>query len=209
MKKISNLITYSILIFVLCDITWPKINSLLPDTIKFLNELFLGKIVLVGFVFSILFYICWKIPGLNFLLKFLFGVNTKLSGTWKGKMYCEYDNSYRDIYFTIIQKDAFTIGCNMYTENRESYSKNACIHEINGNETIVYQYFAKEDLINKDNNPVHEGTCILDITMNRKCLKGKYYTEKGYSGRIELSKITWKYSDSYQNAIKICSKYQN
>ena len=37
MKKISNLITYSILIFVLCDITWPKINSLLPDTIKFLN----------------------------------------------------------------------------------------------------------------------------------------------------------------------------
>lgn len=144
MKKISNLITYSILIFVLCDITWPKINSLLPDTIKFLNELFLGKIVLVGFVFSILFYICWKIPGLNFLLKFLFGVNTKLSGTWKGKMYCEYDNSYRDIYFTIIQKDAFTIGCNMYTENRESYSKNACIHEINGNETIVYQYFPRD-----------------------------------------------------------------
>lgn len=206
MKDLKSGITFSILLYLLYELFCPCILQRLPNCLTPIVSHFICSSFLVSISFSLLFILLWKIPIVNHILKYSFSVNSKIYGTWAGKMFCEYDNSERIVYLVIHQPNAFKIDCNYFTENRDSISKNALLIIENHKETLVYQYFAKEDLKNQKFNPVHSGTCILNIENNGKELNGQYYTNNGTKGRIKLTKIVNKRADSYKQADFLCSR---
>lgn len=212
-KNLSSYITTIIFGYLLCNLFYEFINSKLsdfiPKEIYLILVNFISSITLVSLIFSFFCHFLWKIKPINFLSSFLFSINPKIYGTWKGTMSYEYNNEKleKTVFLSIHQQNAFEIECNYFTDNRESYSKTAILLETNHNLSLVYQYFAKEDLKRRNENPSHEGTCILDLIENQKTLRGQYFTDNNTKGTILLKKISNKESDSFESAKRICEQF--
>lgn len=89
-----------------------------------------------------------------------------------------------------IKQSLFTFDIKVISDESESNSfSHSFIKEQNGDVKVVYSYSGKPRINNRQKNPIHEGTSILNLIGKPTTkLKGEYWTSRGTIGEIELTK---------------------
>lgn len=120
--------------------------------------------------------------GLSGILLKLSGISD-CSGVYKGELRTSYDDFKENhpITLTIVHKFR-EMGISLKTDNSESCSKTASIHQ-DGQKTVITYTFENTGSVNVGLN-MHIGTCI--ITILNGDVKGMYYThpDRGRYGEI-------------------------
>ena len=209
MKNIFSTVKFTLLLnsIILVIQNYISFERLLSPFDKIV-PLFITISGVIGIVILILFKYLWKIPGLNTILSHFFNCNINLQGTWFGILNSNYEGvDNRVVFLVISQKDAFTINCNLITENRISISKTADILKENAIAQLVYTYEAKEDKNNDiEGNPMHIGFAQMIINEKRAQMKGFYFTNNETRGTIQFSKLSWRTYSLYEEAKKYLEK---
>jgi hypothetical protein len=146
----------------------------------------------------------WRVPLFCVVVRFLFGTNICIQGTWKGTLHYRYNDEEKSktAYLTIKQEDAFSVTIWLLTDERTSISRTASIIPYYGIQRIIYEYGVEDSSENKEKNPLHTGFCVLDISSNgwKKKLNGMYYTSRYTVGKMEFSQRKQKAVMDYQLA---------
>jgi hypothetical protein len=211
MKKLFRHVSGYIFIFLIFNALWELCSfPQLPKAWETIIELFIGPLTLLSGFLWFLFRVLWKIPVINTILRPCFAINPYLQGTWKGSLKYEWEqkHSEKEVFLVIIQADAFTIHCRLFTDEKESESLQATLSEYNGRWALMYQYQTLESFERRRENPVHTGTTVLylDDTLKPWTLRGHYYTFRNTSGELEFKKVSSKLAKSYNSAQSICCK---
>lgn len=211
MKNLFKYVSGYIFIFLIFNALWELCSfPQLPKAWETIVELFLGPLTLLSGFLWILFRILWKIPVINTILRPCFAINPYLQGTWKGSLKYEWEqkHSEKEVFLVIIQADAFTIHCRLFTDEKESESLQSTLSERDRRWTLMYQYQTLESFERRRENPVHTGTTVLylDDTLKPLRLCGHYYTFRNTSGDLEFKKVSPNLTKSYASAQSICDK---
>lgn len=128
-------------------------------------------------------------------------------GTWNGEI--EFDKDFNgtpgkiDCYLSIYQTFS-TVEIRGYFSTSNSYSITAAIDHPRSTQTrLVYAYHGEAPHGKRDENRPNDGTAILDIVGRPvESIIGSYFTDRGGTGRIKLSRHTKKLSESFSQASK-------
>ena len=129
-----------------------------------------------------------------------------LQGTWKGRIESTWVHPEtgqktppRDVVIAI--KQTFSaISCSMYTDESDSYSTTAQIHEDDesGAYRLSYNYTNRPRATVRDRSTIHDGAAILKIILSpEKKLEGEYWTSRKTTGDISVKFISDKPAQSF------------
>lgn len=119
-----------------------------------------------------------------------------LNGTWQGKIISTWENpetgeSTPEIQATLKIRQSFIyIHCLLSTDKIES-SSFVCQFDVDKERQrlrLVYSYGGEVNSPERESNPNHFGTAILDIDYANEKLKGRYWTDRGTKGTLNFSK---------------------
>lgn len=131
-----------------------------------------------------------------------------IHGTWKGKLHYDKDieGNPGDIDFYLsVNQTLFTVKVETYVETSGSISINASTEkDTQGKNRLVYTYKSAAPIGQRGQNRPHEGTAILNLIGNPvKTIEGGYFTERGGTGRIELTEYCETRVETFGQAIKL------
>jgi hypothetical protein len=196
------------ILFAVVQFLWEKIPiDIIPNQIQVVVNDLTGPVLLMTVIVTTSCLLFWRIPGICIVVRFLFGANIYIQGTWKGILYYRYNGEEKSktAYLVIKQEDAFSVTVWLLTDERTSISKTVSIIPYNGIQRITYEYGVEDSTENKENNPLHTGFCVLDICLlnRKKKLSGIYYTSRYTVGRMEFDKKNRKTVMNYQLAERL------
>jgi hypothetical protein len=205
MQKSLRLAVFFPVLFAVSQFLWGKIPiDVIPNQIRTIVNDLTGPAFLMAVVISFSCLLLWRIPLFCAGVRFLFGTNICIQGTWKGTLhYCYNDEEKsKTAYLIIKQEDAFSVTIWLLTDERTSISRTASIIPYNGIQRIIYEYGVEDSSENKEKNPLHTGFCVLDISSSgwKKKLNGMYYTSRYTVGKMEFSQRKQKTVMDYQLA---------
>jgi hypothetical protein len=204
MKHFDKFITGTVILYILIDFFWGKINlDTLPSPLGTIIELFLGPLFIISIVNWTVFHILWKIKYFEKLSQMLFDTNPAIYGTWAGTIKYKYHTEQEKSAFLIItQPDAYTIHCRLFTDERESTSETTSFLQNADSKKLIYTYKADEAVENKEKNEMHMGVTELKLSVlnGYAFLNGFYCTDRKTRGSITLKRISKKCATSYQDA---------
>jgi hypothetical protein len=197
--------------FLIFNAIWAQFSfTQVPAAWKTIIELFLGPLVFLSLFLGALLRFLWKVPLIDRVVRYIFATNPNLQGTWKGTLKYEWAQERREkeVFLVIVQADAFSVQCRLFTDERESESFNANFFDENGRWKLNYQYRSSEAIERRGENPVHTGTTVLTLDDSTRPfrLKGHYYTFRNTSGELSFTKLSRKKAKSFESAIQIKAK---
>lgn len=115
-----------------------------------------------------------------------------LRGTWRGSVTpLALAGADPPIAATLlIRQSLFTISCTMYTSamKSQSFSGSAFLDNVTNDTKLVYSYSSDPMLSERETNPRHDGTAILELEAAAvTTLKGRYFTDRCTRGEMELA----------------------
>jgi len=205
---VKNLLKHSsgfVLMFLIFNAIWSQFSfTQVPAEWKTIIELFLGPLVFLSLFLGIVLRFLWKVPLLEAIVRPFFATNPFLQGTWKGTLKYEWEQERgeKEVFLVIVQEDAFSVHCRLFTDERESESFNANLFDKNGRWNLNYQYQSSEATERHDENPVHTGTTVLTLDDSTKPfrLTGTYYTFRNTRGDLSFTKVSRKMAKSFESA---------
>ena len=167
-KYIKYLITIAILVFVLINKFFPKMEIM--DIIDI-------SVIIVGIGFAIYTKYIWKYNP--------FEKKPKVYGSYNVIFISTHDNKKRKMDIDI-EQTLFKTKIKIITKESKSVSLVANIEKINDEWKLIYTYKNEPNILERNHSGIHYGTCILSIE-NNKIIGGYYYTDRNTSGEIEFS----------------------
>ena len=167
-KYIKYLITIAILLFIIINRLFPKMEIL--DIIDI-------SAIIVGVGFTIYSKYIWKLIP--------FEKNPKVYGDYNVTFISTHDNKKRKMDIKI-EQTLFKTKIKIITKESKSVSLVADIKEINDEWKLIYTYVNEPNILERNHSDIHYGTCILSIE-NNKIVSGYYYTDRNTSGEIKFS----------------------
>ena len=167
-KYIKYLITIAILVFVLINRLFPKMEIM--DIIDI-------SVIIVGVGFTIYSKYIWKFNP--------FEKNPKVYGSYNVTFISTHDNKKRKMDIDI-EQTLFKTKIKIITKESKSVSLVANIEKINDEWKLIYTYKNEPNILERNHSDIHYGTCILSIE-NNKIVRGYYYTDRNTSGDIKFS----------------------
>lgn len=204
MKHFDKFITCTVILYIMIDSFWRKINfDMLPSPWGTIIELLIGPLIILSIENWLIFHIFWKTKYLGKLLQMLFDTNPSMYGTWAGTIKYKYQTEQeKSVFLVITQPDAYSIYCRLFTDERESTSETTSFLQDADSKKLIYTYRADEAVENKETNEMHMGVTELKLSVINKAVffSGFYCTDRKTRGSITLKRISKKYATSYQDA---------
>ncbi|WP_436802038.1 hypothetical protein [Streptococcus dysgalactiae] len=141
---------------------------------------FVGESIGIGTIFLFLFE--------KWIWRFSF--IPKLHGTpvlatkYAGTIHSNYDDKDRPANL-VVNQSFLKIVVKLGTQESSSGSLNADIQEINGQNTLVYNYLNTPQADVRERSPIHYGTAILRI-QDDSVLSGDYFTDRKTTGTMSF-----------------------
>lgn len=117
-----------------------------------------------------------------------FDKTPKINGVYRGKIIYKYDSKYNEKEISLIINQSNTnIRVRVETDEITSNSVVSDIIQENENYVLYYTYVTNPRHKYSHKNPIQYGTTKFEIE-NGQLLSGKYWTDRGTKGDIDLSK---------------------
>jgi hypothetical protein len=175
--------------------------NFLPTSIRLVVNDATGPSFLMAAIIWLSCQLLWRLPLLEYFVRFIFDTNIYLEGTWKGTLYYTREGEKaKTAYLIIKQANAFSISVWLLTDERTSVSRTASIISYEGIYRLMYEYSVEDSPDNKERNPLHTGFCVLNIHSKKKNISGLYYTSRNTVGKMIFTQKKRKITTDYQLA---------
>jgi hypothetical protein len=209
MQRLLKLTICLPILFAISQYLWRLLPiNFLPISIRLVVNDATGPVFLMTALIWLSCLFLWRLPLLGHFVRFLFGTNIYLEGSWKGTLYYTYEGEKtKPAYLIIKQVNAFSISVWLLTDERTSVSRTASIIPYEGIYRLMYEYSVEDSPDNKERNPLHTGFCVLNIHSNgkNKIINGLYYTSRNTIGKMTFTQKKWKITMDYQLAEELFS----
>ncbi|PWX01054.1 hypothetical protein CYK73_09950 [Clostridium perfringens] len=208
MKKQEQMkiVKISYLVGIILSFLLSLIKSKLKDDYGIISAIKVSSILTVWWLFY--FNIGWKVPILN---KLLYRIN--LNGTWYGqyKSTSLMNNEVYEGNMVIRIKQSFlNINVTSFTENYSNYSHSEILKydEDADRYGLIYVYSQKEE--NALDLAQRNGTSELIVVKSDSGyrLQGEFWTIVGSKGKLNLTRVSKKIVNSFEDGKKLYEEYR-
>lgn len=149
----------------------------------------------------------WKWPVFNKIL-YKENINGTWFGTYESKAIGSNASTYRGEISLVIKQKFLYIDITSYTEKYKNYSySEVLVYNEKGDRNKLVYVYSQEEISAKDHF-LRKGTSELDLIINGNEVKlhGKFWTNSGTIGQLELKKVSPKHITVFEEARKIAQE---
>ncbi|MDK0565150.1 hypothetical protein P5E48_00705 [Clostridium perfringens] len=208
MKKQEQMkiVKISYLVCIILSFLLSLIKSKLKDDYGIISAIKVSSILTVWWIFY--FNIGWKVPILN---RLLYRIN--LNGTWYG----QYESTslknkkvYKGNMVIRIKQSFLNINVTSFTEKYSNYSHSEILKydEDSDRYGLIYVYSQKEE--NALDLAQRNGTSELIVVKSDSGyrLKGEFWTIVGSKGKLNLTRVSTKIVNSFEDGKKLYEEFR-
>ncbi len=197
-KQIIQIVA-GIVVIVFVVETWLKNRQFDLGWLKYYST----AVFLAGLALAAWDSILWRID----IVQRIPGVPRCIRGTWRGTLTSFWIDPSTGIrptpktIYLVVRQNFSVVSVKLFTDQSQSSSTMAEIHDLDGSLTLVYLYLNRPEIAVESHSRMHHGSAALDISGSPASrMRGRYWTDRDTKGELEFRDKHPRLADDYANA---------